>query len=108
MAELYAWILNRPAALPGLQSFVNQLQWSTVLSTVLNFLHSAEFTTPRRSATDYVSALYLVALGRAPDCSGLTSFVAALNPDTDAALDQLLPQFAGSAEFQTTLNQLFP
>jgi hypothetical protein len=108
VAELYAWILNRPADLPGLQSFVNQLQRSTVLSTVLSFLHSAEFTTPRRSATDYVSALYLVALGRAPDCPGLAGFVAALNPDTDAARDQLLAQFAASAEFQTKLDQLFP
>jgi photosystem II stability/assembly factor-like uncharacterized protein len=108
VAELYAWILNRPADLPGLQSFVSQLQRSTVLSTVLSFLHSAEFTTPRRSATDYVSALYLVALGRAPDCGGLQSFVDALNPDTDAARDQLLAQFASSQEFQAKLNQLFP
>ncbi len=108
MAELYAWILNRPADLPGLQFFVSQLQRSTVLSTVLGFLHSAEFRTPRRAAPDYVSALYLVALGRAPDCGGLAGWVATLNPDTDAARDQLLAQFAGSQEFQAKLNQLFP
>jgi hypothetical protein len=108
VAELYAWILNRPADLPGLQFFVTQLQRSTVLSTVLGFLHSDEFRIPRRAAPDYVSALYLVALGRAPDCGGLAGFVAALTPDTDAARDQLVAAFAASQEFQAKLDQLFP
>ncbi len=111
MAELYAWILNRPADLPGLQGFVTQLQRSTVLSTVLNdFLHSGEFRTPRRSASNYVRALYLVFPGRAPDCGGLAGWVAALNQqgDTDPARDQVAAQFVGSPEFQAKLNQLFP
>jgi hypothetical protein len=72
VAELYGWILNRAPDQGGLNGYVSQLQRSTVLSTVLNgFLHSNEFRNPRRSANDYVSALYLVFPGRAPDCGGL-------------------------------------
>jgi hypothetical protein len=108
LAEVFAWTLNRPPDPAGFQSFLAQLQRSTVLTVLTQFLHSVEFTTPRRSATDYVSALYLVFLGRPPDCVGLFSFVAALNPDTDAKRDQLAAQFAGSQEFQTILNRVFP
>jgi predicted outer membrane repeat protein len=108
VAELYGWILNRPPDAAGLQAWVGQLTRTTVLSTVLNFLHSTEFTVPPRSATDYVSALYLAILGRPPDCGGLAGWVAALTPDTDAARDQLAVQFGASAEFQIKLNQLFP
>ncbi len=108
LAEVFAWTLNRPPDPAGFASFLAQLQRSTVLAVLTQFLHSFEFTTPRRSANDYVSALYLVFLGRPPDCPGLFSFVAALTPDTDAKRDQFAAQFAGSQEFQTILNRVFP
>jgi DNA-binding beta-propeller fold protein YncE len=109
VAELYAWILNRPPD-PAFQAWVAQLQRSTALATVLSFLHSPEFQTPRRSTATYVNALYLAFLGRPPDCGGLTSWVAALTQqgDTEAARDQVAGQFAASQEFQGKLDQLFP
>jgi hypothetical protein len=108
LAEVFAWTLNRPPDPGGFQSFLTQLQRSTAVSTITQFLHSFEFTNPRRSANDYVSALYLVFLGRPPDCGGLASFVAALTPDTDPKRDQLAASFAGSGEFQTILARVFP
>jgi hypothetical protein len=108
LAEVFAWTLNRPPDPAGFASFLAQLQRSTAVSTISQFLHSFEFTTPRKSPVEYVSSLYLVFLGRPPDCGGLFSFVAALNPDTDAKRDQLAAAFAGSGEFQTILDRVFP
>jgi hypothetical protein len=108
LAEIFAWTLNRPPDPAGFQSFLNQLTRGTAPSTITQFLHSNEFTNPRKTPVEFVSSLYLVYLGRPPDCGGLASFVGALIPDTDAKRDQLAAQFAGSQEFQDKLNQVFP
>ncbi len=106
LAEIFAWTLNRPPDPGGFQSFLSQLQRSTAPSTITQFLHSNEFTHPEKSPVEYVSSLYLVYLGRPPDCGGLASFVALLNQGTTR--DQLAAQFAGSQEFQDKLDDVFP
>ena len=68
VTTLYVRILGRGPDLPGLQSFVAQLQQTrTVLPTVLNFLHSQEFLGRNTSNTEYVTVLYRVFLDRVPE-----------------------------------------
>jgi hypothetical protein len=108
VSTLYVEILGRGPDQPGLQAFVAQLQQSrNVLSTVLVFLRSPEFLSRNTSNTEFVTLLYRVFLDRVPDAAGLAFWVAQLTQGT-ATRDQLVTQFAASAEFQAIQHRLFP
>jgi hypothetical protein len=109
VTTLYVRILGRGPDLSGRQSFVAPLHQSctasTILSTVQAFLASPEFVARQPTNTEFATLLYRVFLDRVPDAAGLASWVTLLTQGT-AARDQLVTQFAASAEFQAALQQL--
>lgn len=108
MINLYVRILGRGPDQAGLQGFVAQLQQTrTVLSTVQGFLASPEFLARNTSNSEFVTLLYRVFLNRVPDAAGLAFWVAQLTQGT-ATRNQLVLEFAASAEFQAIQHQLFP
>jgi subtilisin len=107
VTTLYVGILGRGPDPAGLQGFVAQLQQTrTVLPTVQLFLASAEFQGRNTTNTEFVTLLYRVFLRRVPDPAGLAGWVLALSQG--ATREQLVAQFAASAEFQAIQRTLFP
>ncbi len=108
VSTLYVRILGRGPDQAGLQGFVAEAQRAcTTLPTVQTLLASPEFQARLTTNTEFVTLLYRVFLGRVPDAAGLTTFVTTLTQGT-VTRDQLVAQFAASAEFQAIQQHLFP
>ncbi len=109
VTTLYVRILGRGPDTAGLQSFVAPLQQvctsATVLGTARSFLASPEYLARQTTNTEFVTLLFRVFFDRVPDPAGLASFVVLLNQGT-VTRDQLVTQFAASAEFQATVQNL--
>ncbi len=108
VTALYVRILGRGPDQAGLQRFVSEAQRAcTTLPTVQTLLASPEFQARHTTNTEFVTLLYRVFLGRVPDAGGLTGFVTPLTQGM-VTRDQLVAQFAASAEFQAVEQHLFP
>ncbi len=108
VTTLYVRILGRGPDPAGLQGFVAEAHRAcTTLPAVQTLLASPEFQARHTTNTEFVTLLYRVFLGRVPDAGGHTSFVTPLTQGT-VTRDQLVAQFAASAEFQAVQQHLFP
>jgi hypothetical protein len=102
--SIYEQYLHRTPDAAGLSYWTNQLALgATVEQVESGIVGSQEFFTVQGGGTDagFLTALYQDALGRAPDATGETQFLAALK--SGVTTGQVAGVVFGSVEFQTDL-----
>jgi hypothetical protein len=94
----YQTFFNRAADPAGRQAWIDNMLAGVAEETVMaDFLNSPEFQQLNPSPTQFVSGLYQDVLGRAPDPSGLATWVTELTGNTAAPAD-IVGVFVDSTE----------
>jgi len=84
----YQTFLNRPADASGRQAWVNfMLSGASEELVMADILNSPEFHQINSTPTQFITALYQEVLGRAPDASGLSTYVSQMTTGNVASSD---------------------